>query len=170
LLQPFIYLLYGYTNSDFFGGNKRKISISLPFHQVEGIASNNGLKFYISNENFVKSPFVNNPQKLHILDLSPFLNIYLNSLKVKVPETKVKKNFDIISPNPASDFIEISVGANGRSPLQIEIRIYDVFGQRVNLTPTLFILDEGVRIDVSGLAPGMYFVRVGENIGKFVKL
>jgi len=31
----------------------------------------------------------------------------------------------IISPNPASDFIEISVGANGRSPLQSDIKIFN---------------------------------------------
>jgi hypothetical protein len=35
-----IYLsLYDYNNSNFFSGNKRKIKIALPFHQVEGIAT-----------------------------------------------------------------------------------------------------------------------------------
>jgi hypothetical protein len=29
---------------------------------------------------------------------------------------------------------------------------------------------EGVRIDVSGLALGMYFVRVGDRVGKFIKM
>jgi hypothetical protein len=29
---------------------------------------------------------------------------------------------------------------------------------------------EKVRIDVSGLAPGMYFVKIGVRAGKFVKL
>ncbi len=77
-LQPFVYLLYDYNGSDFFGGNKRKITISLPYHQVEGIATTNGLKFYISNEYFSYPPFITIPQKLHILDLSSFLSTYLS--------------------------------------------------------------------------------------------
>jgi hypothetical protein len=75
-----------------------------------------------------------------------------------------------ISPNPATDFIEINCRGEVTSPLQSDVRIYDVYGQRVNLTPTLSILGEGVRIDVSGLSPGMYFVRIGDKVGKFVKL
>ena len=34
-----------------------------------------------------------------------------------------------ISPNPATDFIEISVKANGRSPLQSDVRIYNLLGE-----------------------------------------
>jgi hypothetical protein len=30
--------------------------------------------------------------------------------------------------------------------------------------------EEKARIDVSGLAPGMYFVRTGDRVGKFIKL
>jgi hypothetical protein len=75
-----------------------------------------------------------------------------------------------ISPNPATDYIEISVGENGRSPLQNDVRIYDVFGQRVNPTPTPPASRDGERLDVSGLAPGVYFVRIGDKVSKFVKL
>jgi hypothetical protein len=73
-----------------------------------------------------------------------------------------------IYPNPVSDFLEISVRANGRSPLQSDVRIMNIFGQTVlsvgvqNLEP--------LRVDISGLAPGMYFVRIGDRSGKFVKL
>ncbi len=79
-----------------------------------------------------------------------------------------------ISPNPTSDFIEISVGANGRSPLQSDVRIFDVLGE-IQTTPSLrdtppWKGGEKVRIDVSGLPPGMYFVRIGDRVGKFVKL
>ena len=73
-------------------------------------------------------------------------------------------------PNPTSDFIEISVGANGPSPLQSEIHIYNVFGQNVSSTWAGLEPAPTIRIDVSGLAPGMYFVRIGDRVGKFVKL
>jgi hypothetical protein len=36
---PHLFTLYDYNNSNFFSGNKRKIKIALPFHQVEGIAT-----------------------------------------------------------------------------------------------------------------------------------
>ena len=76
----------------------------------------------------------------------------------------------IIYPNPASDFIEISVVVKGSSPLQSDVKIYNVFGQNCDLTPVFSTSGEGVRIDVSGLAPGMYFVRIGDKWGKFVKI
>ena len=49
-----------------------------------------------------------------------------------------------------------------------EVRIYDVYG-RNNPTPTL-PTSEGVRIDVSFLPSGVYFVRVGDKVGRFVKM
>ncbi|WP_281239167.1 T9SS C-terminal target domain-containing protein [Flavobacterium praedii] len=73
MLQPFVYLLYDYKNNDFSAGNKRKIKIELPFHQVEGIASEDGKVFYLTNEATVKKPFVNTPQQIHSIDLSPYL-------------------------------------------------------------------------------------------------
>jgi hypothetical protein len=93
--------------------------------------------------------------------------VYRNVKYTDVEEKPIPEHF--LTPNPATDYIEISVGANGRSPLQSDVRIYDVFGQRVNLTPTLSILGEGVRLDVSALVPGMYFVRMGDRLSKFVK-
>jgi hypothetical protein len=72
-LQPFLYLLYGYKNNEFSAGNKRKIILSLPFHQIEGIESIDGKLFYLTNESLIKKPIVNNPQQMHTVDLSPFL-------------------------------------------------------------------------------------------------
>lgn len=73
LLQPFVYLLYDYKNDDFTTGNKRKINIALPFHQIEGIATKDGKLFYLTNESTVKKPFVNTPQQMHSIDLSSYL-------------------------------------------------------------------------------------------------
>ncbi|RKS13702.1 T9SS C-terminal target domain-containing protein [Flavobacterium sp. 120] len=76
-LSPFIYLLYDYNDSGFFFGNKRKINIALPFYQMEGISTQDGLHYYLTNENFVRKPIINVPQKLHQFDLSAFLTNYL---------------------------------------------------------------------------------------------
>jgi hypothetical protein len=77
LLQPFLYLLYDFEGTRFFSGNRRRVGLSLPFHQVEGIATSDGLKYYVSNESFMKPPFANSPQKLHTFDLSALLGGYL---------------------------------------------------------------------------------------------
>jgi hypothetical protein len=82
-------------------------------------------------------------------------------------------NISIVSPNPASDFINVSVEVGSEPALTNDVRIYNIFGQIVstpNPTPTLPASREGVRIDVTNLAPGMYFVRIGDKLSKFVKL
>jgi hypothetical protein len=76
-LSPFIYLLYDYNNSNFFSGNKRKIKIALPFNQMEGITTQDGLKYYLTNESFARKPIINNPSRLHHFDLRAFLANYL---------------------------------------------------------------------------------------------
>lgn len=82
-LKPFIYILYDFKDNDFFSGNKRKIKLKLPFHQIEGISTSDGLHYYLTNENFSKKPFISNLQKLHFFDLSIFLKPYLDGLKVQ---------------------------------------------------------------------------------------
>jgi len=72
VLDPFFYLLYDFTGMDFLSGNKRKVGMSLPFHQVEGIATADGLNYYVSNEKGSVEPLKNKRQSLHIFDLSPF--------------------------------------------------------------------------------------------------
>ena len=83
-LQPFIYLLYDYDGTDFFSGNKRKIKLKLPFHQIEGIATKDGLHYYLTNENFQRKPFISVIQQLHYVDLNLNLKPYaLKSEAVK---------------------------------------------------------------------------------------
>lgn len=77
-LQPFLYLLYDYKNADFFSGNKRKIKLAMPFYQIEGIATENGLHFYLTNENFQRKPFISVKQQLHKVDLSTYLKAYIS--------------------------------------------------------------------------------------------
>jgi hypothetical protein len=79
LVQPFVFLLYDFKNYDFFSGNKRKIAVNHPFHQMEGITTEDGLIYYISNERLSVPPITIN-QKLQRFNLTPFLRNYLNSL------------------------------------------------------------------------------------------
>jgi hypothetical protein len=68
-------------------------------------------------------------------------------------------------PNPASDFIEIS-GLNPRFKSwvnDVDIKIYNTLGESV-LTPLAFGEGPGVRLDISALSPGLYFLCI--NNGK----
>ena len=72
-LKPFLYILSDYNSNDFFSGNKKKIKLKLPFHQIEGITSD-GEKIYLTNEQFARKPFLNIKQQLHELDLNEIIN------------------------------------------------------------------------------------------------
>jgi hypothetical protein len=78
----------------------------------------------------------------------------------------------IVSPNPTSDYIEIIIGA--QCAVHHEVAIYDVLGVEYT-TPALratppYQGGEKIRIDVSSLSPGVYFVRAGDVVRKFVKM
>jgi len=73
MLQPFLYLLYDLKNYNFALANKRKIKVSKPFHQMEGITTEDGKLFYLTNESFIRKPFLNISQKINTVNLSPYL-------------------------------------------------------------------------------------------------
>ena len=80
-------------------------------------------------------------------------------------------------PNPATKQLTIESRQTTTGKIEL-VEIYDVLGVRC-LTPTLSPdknrdrHGEGVSVDVSSLASGIYFVKVktkeGESVAKFVK-
>jgi hypothetical protein len=152
-LKPFIYLLYDFKGSDFFSGNKRKIDVMLPYHQIEGITTTNGIKYFITNEYFSMSPFIKTTQKIHLLDLSPFLGDYLN---LPVPHPDAENNF-IISPVPAREFVTIQ---SLTDLLPADYILINLSGQIVK---TGRLNSENSTVNISGLNSGIYFMRIGEE-------
>ncbi len=83
----------------------------------------------------------------------------------------------IITPNPAGDYIEIQdvipaeAGFDRTVKLISRVNVYDVLGNVVLTHPPAPSREgERIRLDVSGLAAGVYFVRVGGRRYKFVKM
>ena len=77
-----------------------------------------------------------------------------------------------IKPNPTTDFITITLSNKGFQPFATtdKVQIFDVLGIEIkDLTPALS-KGEGVRIDVSHLPKGVYFIRIGDKVEKFVKM
>ena len=153
-LQPFLYLLYDFKGQDFFAGNKRKVTISLPFHQTEGIATNNGLRWYLSNEAFVQAPLVNTPQKLHLLDLEPLLGRYLARLVTGIPGDDTERIG--FYPNPSEDMITIESPGKAAT-----FRLTDAQGREM-MSGTA---PAGTSMwSLGNLPPGTYFLTVaGDN-------
>ncbi len=88
-------------------------------------------------------------------------------------EIKALDNFSI-QPNPAEDFIVISfnltvIPHEVRNPV---LRIYNVFGQEesTSVCSADTSASGGQRIDVSDLPSGVYFVWVGNQVSKFIKI
>ena len=106
VLQPFIYLIYDYIGTNFTIANKRKIAVPLPYHQIEAIATNNGLDYNLTNESLVQPPIFNIPQKLHQLSLAPYLSNYLNSLSLN--SIQLTNENAILYPNPSENEINFS--------------------------------------------------------------
>jgi PKD repeat protein len=94
--------------------------------------------------------------------------VYINVISTSgIPVYKSDDLYLTLYPNPAINQLTIE---NGKWKIE-NVEVMDVMGKRC-LTPTLSE-GEGVRLDVSGLSAGIYFVRVrGEKdfaVGKFVK-
>lgn len=163
LLSPFTWLLYDFSGNNFFGGNKRKISVSMSFRQVEAIATINGLKVYMTNESFVQPPIINNPQQLHIFDFSPLLANYLNNQVMNIEVTPGEREV-FLFPNPATGFVSLKVAD---SLADMDFRLVKTTGA---LVETGKLTGNSVVIDVSGLNSGIYLLKIGENNRHTLKL
>ena len=67
-------------------------------------------------------------------------------------------------PNPANDVVNVQCTMNNVQCLGIEV--FDVFGKLIN---TVNVTENTTRINVSGLANGIYFVRVTTDAGTVTK-
>lgn len=68
-LKPFLFLISDWKNTNFENANKRKIKLSLPFHQIEAISTTNGTEYFITNERFSTKVIGTVEQQLHSFTL-----------------------------------------------------------------------------------------------------
>jgi hypothetical protein len=79
-----------------------------------------------------------------------------------------------IIPNPAGDFVTVTL-AGAINPMlkhgidiPSDIVIYNTLGEKVTTVGAIHELP--LQINISALPNGMYFVRIGGKIAKFVKM
>ncbi len=149
VLQPFLFLLYDFTGTDFTSGNKRRLGLNLSFHQVEGIATTNGLKYYLTNEHFSQS-ILDFPQKLHTIDLSTQLGNYLldpqNAIEV------IAGQAFIIYPNPTQGDVHI---ISTTAPIR-----YQWINAQGKIADKGSIMPQETAIGTEKLQPGTYLLKL----------
>ncbi|MDP2364201.1 MAG: T9SS type A sorting domain-containing protein, partial [Ignavibacteria bacterium] len=100
-------------------------------------------------------------------------NITLDTQEFMNSETDL-----FLFPNPGTDFIEITKPYEGLKPSEgysNSIRIFNVLGEEIikisdsNISQ-FSIPNSQLRINVSSLPTGIYFVRVGSKVSKFLKI
>lgn len=158
-VQPFLYLLYDFTDNNFFNGNKRKIIFDRPFHQTEAIATTNGLQYYVTNE---KLNQLGIQPKLFTIDLSQYVQPYFDSLLLPVKKNDNKEI--VIYPNPVTDKLTIITPERYTQRLY---QIYDAAGRIVQQDT----IDTLGSINVISLQQGIYYLKSGNNnqAYKFIK-
>ena len=73
------------------------------------------------------------------------------------------ENSVTLFPNPAREYVDIRVDGDLNVSM---MEVYDVYGKLIN---TINVTDNMTRINISGLANGMYFVRVTTEEGMVTK-
>lgn len=107
---------------------------------------------------------------IHGSQTSPLTKDIVDWVKQGATSINEEPNRSIISPNPSSDFITIQASNAFETSDVSKVQIFDVLGIEIkDLTPALSEGD-GVRIDVSHLPAGVYFIRIGNVVEKFVKM
>ena len=87
---------------------------------------------------------------IELLVYAPAVNDYLQSRVA-------------LYPNPANEYVDIRVDGDLNVTM---MEVYDVYGKLIN---TVNVVENPTRINVSGLADGMYFVRVTTEAGAVTK-
>ncbi len=113
-----------------------------------------------------------------------FFDASLQVWRINSPTTAENNSIKLqlhISPNPASDYINITLPINmfsnpslkhGVGNVVENVQIFDMLGVEV-IHPVSYAAtpqDGNLRIDISHLPAGVYYVRIGDKVEKFVKM
>ena len=140
---------YAFVYSTIDGGNSWQEDLKISNSKFYDFTISNNNKIWIRGNNSL----------LYNLDLPTGINEQTNT------------NF-LIYPNPSTDIITLNCKSSNGFEIS-SIVIYDIMGVKIDMTEFNIIQvhsENGIRIDASKLNTGVYFVKIGDRIEKFVKL
>ena len=163
--ETFLWLLFDFTDGHVFSGNKRKISLgsALFISQPEGITFRNETFGYICSERYSALP-----QKLMSFDIRQWVenpNLATGSLEAAGIS---------LGPNPFSSFLALDFQGITKTNFRISLEQPDSPTLRIALLDSLGrpvlkkqvknpVEQSSLRLDTTGLPPGMYWLLVREN-------
>jgi hypothetical protein len=174
--------VYSYLNSvDITAGNELILSITnYKDNKIYYSVIKTDINFNVVwQTDFEKDCNLNSLTKVRTLQngLIAFATVCNDSLKLKIiKDNTVGVSEDIslnaesmISPNPAADFIEINIGSKRFKPFveSEDVQIYNILGVEVGQSS---LIDGNNRINISQLPAGVYYIKIGSRVEKFVKM
>lgn len=118
---------------------------------------------------FMKDGFVFQPSEITVEIKDQHIKIQtpvIASIQTGIEE-EVSLNELVISPNPATDYININSNSSLKYSSDKSIILYDILGNAILKLDSLS--DKTLKINLSELSSGYYFLRVGSKTGKFIK-
>lgn len=153
LVQPFIYLVYDFYDTDFTHGKYEKVIYSSDLGwQTEAIATIDGLHFWVTNENFSRMG-VSNSAHLLSIDLSRYLQNYLDHRGGRNSIEEGELLWPTLAPNPTDGMLEL-FPSNNEDMAKMKVEVWDSQGRP--LTDVV----KGTCIDLKNHAEGVYIVRM----------
>ena len=156
LCQPFIYLLYDFSGTDFFSGEQRRIPLTNYIGtQIEAIATTDGLHYYLTNERFSHLG-ITYPAQLLSLDLTDYLDAYLNpdTSHVGIAEPPCGAERFTLTPNPALHHVEVTCHCSG---VAATLSLFDSRGC-LRLEQQFPAHSDTCHLDISNLPAGTYLL------------
>ena len=147
VLQPFAYVSAGAAAGDFFGGGGLRVQVELPLHQVEGIATSDGRRYFLSNERFERS-IISVSQGLSVLSLGGLVDGLEGGGTSGVGRLSPKQGLRVW-PNPTGgrSWVRASDAAD-------RLRAYDDAGREVG---TWRLDGGGAEVDCGAWPAGTYY-------------
>jgi hypothetical protein len=132
-------------------------SITFPTWNIDGLWSYGTDIIFLSNNKAMAG--------------TPYDGVLLNDKYNSIEENYIRSDAGIITPNPTTDYIEIvpPLEKRGLGGVLPTIEIFNIFGECM-LSVETGLRPVSTKIDVSALPAGVYFVRIGEKVEKFVKI
>ncbi len=102
-----------------------------------------------------------------------YLGYWRTKNKVTNVENDTKPDFSnsdiFIYPNPAGDYIIIQTSEVSETSEVYKVQIFDMLGIEV-LSEFIHPMNSSYRMNVESLPAGVYYIRIGDKVAKFVKM
>ena len=147
LLQPFVFLIYGFDGTAFDQGHRNRLTLNRPI---------GGLHYWLTNEAFSRFG-ISQPAQLLSIDLSPLLGDYLNpdSSNAAVPAVTNGEEEPAVHPNPTDGTLNIDI------PDVERVEVLDSSGR-------LLLSTASPMLNLRKLDAGTYLLRITTRQGNVV--